>query len=78
MTKYNMNCKCLEQIKNRLTKHHGKTSQISLELIHTINMKTFKERMAVPPLFYTYMDGKKKLRSYVKFNYCPFCGKKNI
>jgi len=30
----------------------------------------------MPPLYYSYRDGKKRKKSYVTFNFCPFCGKK--
>ena len=68
-------CSCLNVIKQKLSAHHG--SPVDLELKQTINSETLSLGTALPPLYYTYKAGKKTKRSYVTFNFCPFCGKKS-
>lgn len=72
-------CKCLETIREKLTKHHGDGSAVELELKATIIMDPEAENYdmgaALAPLYYTYKAGKKRKRAYVTFNFCPFCGK---
>jgi len=69
-------CKCLSVIKARLTEHHGENSDVCLDLKQTINTETLDLGTSMPPLYYSYRDGKKRKKSYVTFNFCPFCGKK--
>jgi hypothetical protein len=71
-----MNCDCLKVIKQKLTELHGCDSDIGLELKQTINTDTLDLGTALPPMYYTYRDGKKRKRSYMTFNFCPFCGKR--
>jgi hypothetical protein len=70
-------CKCLSNIKETLTKHHGDNSDVCLDLKQTINIETLDLGKSLPPLHYSYLDGKKRKKSYVTFNFCPFCGKKS-
>lgn len=51
---------------------------MELNLTPTINTLTLDMRMELPPLYYTYLQGKKRKKSYVHFNFCPFCGKRNM
>lgn len=67
-------CQCLKTIRESLAAHHGQNCDICLELKRTIDTKTFELGEEVPPLGYTYRVGKKRKRSYVSFNFCPFCG----
>lgn len=67
-------CKCLEKIRAKLTELHGPGSDVQFALRQTINMKTFEVGTNLPPLDYTFKEGKKTKKSYVPFNYCPFCG----
>lgn len=68
-------CACLENIKGKLTEHHGEGSDVELMLNPTIDIESLTPGMSLPPLYYTYKAGKKRKKSYVTFNYCPFCGK---
>lgn len=67
-------CKCLETIKVKLTKHHGEKSDVELDLKMTINTETLTPGVDIAPLYYHYQDGRKRKKSYVTFNFCPFCG----
>lgn len=72
----NTTCKCLETIREKLSKHHGESADVELELKQTVDTETLTLGVALPPLYYTYKKGKKRQRSYVHFTFCPFCGKK--
>ncbi len=67
-------CNCLEKIKKTLMSSHGSDSEVELELKMSLNMNTFETRMDLPPLYYRYKLGKKRKKSFVAFNFCPFCG----
>lgn len=69
-----MSCQCLENIRKKLEEHH-KTS-VDMELKMFVHRESMEMGMGLPPLRYSYMEGKKRKKSYVTFNYCPFCGKK--
>lgn len=73
-------CKCLEIIEEKLTKHHGGGSKVELELKSTIitdpKATEFAMGRAMPPLYYTYQNGNKRKRSFITFAFCPFCGEK--
>lgn len=73
-------CKCLKTVEEKLTAHHGEGSAVELELKATIIMdpeaENYEMGAGLPPLYYTYKSGKKRKRSYVTFNFCPFCGGK--
>lgn len=75
LTKRRHGCGCLEKVKQKLIEHHGKDSQVELELKMSIDMETFEQIPAIPPLYYSYLDKKKRKKSHVVFIYCPFCGK---
>jgi hypothetical protein len=66
-------CDCLNIVREKLTKRHG--SEVELELKLTVNLETGDTGAALAPLYYSYMVGKKRKRSYITFNFCPFCGK---
>jgi hypothetical protein len=66
-------CNCLDKIRKKLSEHHG--SNIELDLKTTINLSSGKMGADLPPLGYRYAIGKKFKKSYVTFNFCPFCGK---
>ena len=68
--------KCADKIRGVLVKQYGES--VDLELAPTINVETGKTGSDFPPLRFTYLDGKKKKRSFVVFNYCPFCGGKAL
>jgi hypothetical protein len=68
-------CKCLEIVRKKLSEHHK--SPIDFELKQTINTETLELGSDLPPLYYTYTVAGKRKRSYVTFNFCPFCGLKN-
>lgn len=74
-----MNCDCLKVVREKLEKHHGEGSAVDLELKATISIDPESESYgfgaSLPPLYYTYKAGKKRKRSFVTFNFCPFCGK---
>lgn len=71
-------CKCLDVIRNKLADYHGiKADDICLELKQTINTETLDIGTALPPLYYSYLKGKRRKRSYITFNFCPFCGRKS-
>jgi len=72
-----MHCKCIEKVKAKLIEYHGAESDVCLDLKQTIDMETMKMGAALPPLYYSYMDGKRRRKSYVTFTFCPFCGKEN-
>lgn len=68
-------CKCINAIRAELKKIHG--NSVDLVLRPMINTETLQVCVALPPLQYSYItSGKKRKRSYVTFNYCPFCGRK--
>lgn len=67
-------CKCLEIIRKNLEETHK--ANVDFELKTMINMETLTLKAALPPLAYSYMAGKKRKKSYVTFNFCPFCGKR--
>ena len=70
-------CKCLSVLTENLTAHHGEKSAVQLDLKTTINTTTMKMGAALPPLYYSYQPEKgKRKKSYVTFNFCPFCGHK--
>lgn len=67
-------CDCLDQIEKKLSEHHG--TPVSLELIKfMLDFERGGTFAALPPLYYSYMQGKKRKKSYVTFLNCPFCGK---
>ena len=66
-------CNCIERIREKLKEHHK--SDIEMELSMWLNMETMKSEAGLPPLKYSYMEGKKRKKSHVKFAYCGFCGK---
>lgn len=67
-------CGCLKKIRETLEAHHGVEVDLELKMwIHEPSLTTFP---GLPPLRYSYMDGKKRKKSYVTFNFCPFCGKR--
>jgi len=72
-------CACLETVRAKLEKHHGEGSAVELELKSVMLMDPEAENytlgVALPPLYYTYQAGKKRKRSHVTFNFCPFCGR---
>lgn len=68
-------CNCLFAIKVNLTSHHGLGSEVELELKPFLHKPSMTLGTAMPPLYYTYFSGKNRKRSYVTFNFCPFCGK---
>lgn len=74
-----MNCDCVEKIRKRLQAHHS--SDIELDMRQTVNLEAETDSdvfaMALPPLNYRYKVGKQWRKSFVAFNYCPFCGKKD-
>lgn len=70
-----MSCKCLNTIRDNLEKHHGAGSDVELDLKTAIDVERLELSSAMPPLYYSYKAGKKRKTSYVKFNFCPFCGK---
>lgn len=70
-------CDCLEKIRKRLEEHHKTPVELELKLLidmTDLQTEEFASRLALPPMYYTYMIGKKRKKSYVHFNYCPFCG----
>jgi hypothetical protein len=70
-------CRCLETIRKRLEEHHK--SPIDLDLKMTIVIDSLElGRPALPPMYYTYMVGKRRKKSYVHFNFCPFCGTRYV
>jgi hypothetical protein len=74
-------CNCLKTIEEKLTKHHGEGSAVEFELVPTMIMdpdaENYEMGAALAPLYYTYKPPKgKRKRSYVTFNFCPFCGGK--
>lgn len=66
---------CLAKVRAALEKEYG---PVELELAPTVVPETGKTSAELNPLWFRYRDGKKKKRSYVSFNYCPFCGKKGV
>lgn len=68
-------CKCIEILQKKLSEHHG--AEVALDLKQSIDMKTYEVSPALPPLYYSYRDGKKTKRSFLTFAFCPFCGRKN-
>lgn len=75
-----MKCNCLETIRQKLTASHGEKSDVELDLKATIRVQPDVEEYEIgaslPPLYYSYKDGKKRKKSFVTFNFCPFCGQK--
>lgn len=67
-------CDCLDKIEKVLTKRHG--PGVELELSAWMDSTTYQPKEGLHPLRYSYKDGKKRKRSYVSFNFCPFCGKR--
>lgn len=74
-----MSCTCLDKIRVNLEKVHGEGSRVEFELKPAIlidpKATEFGIGQGLPPLYYTYGPGKKRKRSHVVFNFCPFCGK---
>lgn len=68
-----MNCDCLDRIQKRLEELHK--SEIDLELKMWCDLNSGEMGAGLPPLYYHYKEGKKRKKSYVKFSFCPFCGK---
>lgn len=68
-------CDCLKSLRENLTKFHGSDSDVQLDLKTTINMKTMEMGASLPPLYYSYKKGKKRVKTYLMFNFCPFCRK---
>lgn len=67
-------CDCINIIRKKLEEHH--MSAVSFDLKTWINMKTMKTEAGLPPLNYSYQEGKKWKKGYVAFLFCPFCGDK--
>jgi hypothetical protein len=67
-------CNCISIVNLKLIEVHGPS--VDVELVPTINIETGEIALSLQPLRFTHMQGKKKKRSHVTFNYCPFCGKK--
>lgn len=56
-----------------MEEHHK--CPVDLELKMTIRTDTMElGGMALPPMYYIYTVGKRRKKSYVHFNFCPFCG----
>lgn len=73
-------CGCLPKIRDELQKVHGENSDVCLELKLVMDMNPdeseWKTRLALPPLYYTFRNNKKKrIKAHLAFNFCPFCGK---
>jgi hypothetical protein len=71
-------CDCIKDIQELAD---SKYSNVELEIGFNINRETGKTENRPLPLYFTYQkpkkDGsleKKKTKSYVTFDYCPFCG----
>lgn len=67
--------KCLKKISGALSKGY---KEVELELAQTIVPESGDTGVDLKPLYFTYREPgeKKRRRSYVDFNYCPFCGVK--
>lgn len=70
-----MSCECIDKIKKVLTDKHGINSNVDLDLVPYLDTEKYVTVPGLPPLFYHYTEGKKRKRSHVGFNFCPFCGK---
>lgn len=68
-------CACLDNIRDKLKGYHA--ADVELELKLFMSWELNKLGAGLPPLYYKYRMGKKWKKSYVTFNYCPFCGAKN-
>lgn len=66
-------CDCLDKIQKKLSEHHK--SEVELDLSAWIDIETFQPTEGPHPLRYSFMEGKTRKKSYLKFNFCPFCGK---
>jgi hypothetical protein len=69
-------CNCIDRIRQQLKDHHK--SEIEMELSMWLDMVTMKSNAGLPPLKYSYMEGKKRKKSHVRFLYCGFCGKRAV
>ena len=69
-------CNCIEIIRAKLKEHYK--SEIDFDMKMVVNTETGKISPALPPLYFTYMDGRKKKKSYVHYPFCPFCGNKRV
>lgn len=72
-------CNCLEILRSRLEAQHGEGSNVELELVSVMltdpKAEEWEMSAALPPLYYTYRVGKKRRKTHVVFNFCPFCGR---
>lgn len=70
-----MHAECLRKIRTVLQEHHK--TDVELELVPWVDLESGKTGTDLPPLYYTYREGKKKKRANLHFKYCPFCGKED-
>ena len=75
MSAHISDCGCLTKIEAQLKAHHK--ADVTLELKLFMSWELNKLGAALPPLYYKYRAKGKWKKSYVTFNYCPFCGAKN-
>jgi len=69
-------CDCLKVIREKLAEFRKCAPEgIHLGLKMSFCMDTGKSESVLPPLEYSYPNGKKRSKGYVVFNFCPFCGK---
>lgn len=68
------NCQCLKRIKAALADKHGGEVDLGLKLM--IDTKTYQSGIGLPPLQYTYLEGKKRKKGHIPYFFCPFCGQK--
>lgn len=73
-------CGCLKTIQQKLEAHHKGEVDLKLDRyatnLHDPNATEIQHVIDLPPLHYSYKDGKKWHRAHVQFTHCPFCGQK--
>jgi len=65
-----LNCDCPQKCMDTLKEAHGSPVDLHLQLYVDRKDPGWKTVMHFTPILYSYMKGKKKVRSYLKMNYC--------
>lgn len=76
MTTRHDECDCIKKLRGALEEHHQ--TAVDFELSHWLVIETGQVKAGLPPLKYSYMDGKKRKKSHFKFPFCGLCGKERL
>jgi hypothetical protein len=67
-------CDCLDVLRRNVKAECGETAE--LDLSFWTNLETGESEAGLQPLRYRWKEKGKTRRSYIHFNFCPFCGRR--